>query len=353
MKKYYLVLLTMLVMMPGSLAVAKPGMGSYHLLKKIPLGEAPGGESFDYLVMDPQARRVYVTHGSEVAVINADTLTAVGKISGMKKNHGVAIVTGLGKGYITDGDGNEVVVFDVKTFKVIHRIPGLVEADNIIYDPVSKHVFTFNGNFINAHAKDFGIIDPKTDTLLKKVELPGAPEASVADGKGTIYHNCIGKNEVVVIDTKAGAIKAEWTVTPEGGEPTPLSMDRQHRRLFSSGRTPATMVVMDADNGKVLQSFPISDGADSSAFDPATGLVYVSTRAGKVHIFHEDSPDKVSEVETVSTEYGAKTMALDPKTHNIFLTTSDFGPPPAPTPERPHPNRPQIVGTARVLVYGR
>jgi DNA-binding beta-propeller fold protein YncE len=352
MKKYYLVLLTILVMMSGTLIVAKPGTGRYHLLKKIPLGEAPGGvENFDYLVVDTPARRVYVTHASEVRVFDADTFAEVGKVSGMKKTHGVALVKELGKGYITDGEAYEVAVFDINTLKVTARIKGLVQADNIIYDPASKHVFCFNGDVNNNKDKSFNAIDPKTDTLIKSVQLPGPPEASVADGKGTVYDNNVGSSEIVVIDSKALNIKAKWPVAP-GGEPTSLAMDRQNRRLFSAGHTPATLVVMDADNGKVLQSLPVSDGADSATFDSATGLVYVSTRAGKVHIFHEDSPDKLSEVETVSTEYGAKTMALDPQTHNIFLTTSDFGPPPAPTPEHPHPNPPQILGTARVLVYG-
>jgi hypothetical protein len=352
MKKYYLVPLTILVMMSLRLTVATPATGSYHLLKKIPFGAAPGGiENFDYVVIDPSDRRVYATHASEVRVIDADTFAEVGKISGMKKTHGVALVKELGKGYITDGEAYEVVVFDIKTLRVIGRIKDLVQADNIIYDPASRHVFSFNGDFNNNKAKNVKIIDPKTDSVIKTVELPGVPEASVADGKGTIYDNNVGTSEMVVIDSKALAIKAKWPVAP-GGEPVALAMDRQNRRLFSAGHTPATLVVMDADNGKVLQSLPISDGADSAAFDPATGLLYVSTKAGKVHIFHEDSPDKLSEIETVSTEFGAKTMALDPQTHNIFLTTSDFGPPPAPTPEHPHPNPPQILGTCRLLIYG-
>jgi glucose dehydrogenase len=132
-----------------------------------------------------------------------------------------------------------------------------------------------------------------------------------------------------------------------------MAMDRQHRRLFSSGRGPQMLVIMDADNGKVIQSFPISAGVDANVFEPETGMLYVSTREGKLHIYHEDSPDKFSEVEAVTTEYGAKTMAVDPKTHNIFLTTSDFGPAPAPTKERPNPQRPTIPGTFRLLVYGR
>ncbi len=353
MKKYYFVLLTIILATSGGLTVATPATGSYHLLKKIPLGEAPGGlENFDYLVVDAPARRVYVTHASEVRVFDADTFAEVGKISGMKKTHGIALVQEVGKGYITDGEAYEVVIFDIKTLRVIGRIKGLIQADNIIYDPESKQVFCFNGDVNNNKDKSFNVIDPKTDTLIKTVQLPGPPEASVADGKGTVYDNNVGTSEVVVIDSREFTIKAKWPVAP-GGEPVPLAMDRQHRRLFSSGHNPPTMVVINADNGKILQSLPISDGADSSAFDPATGLVYVSTKAGKVHIFHEDSPDRLSEVETVSTEFGAKTMALDPETKNIFLTTSDFGPPPPPTPERPHPNPGQILGTCRLLIYGK
>jgi hypothetical protein len=353
MKKCYLVLLMIILTMSSGLTVAAPATGSYHLLKKIPLGEAPGGlEYFDYLVVDPPARRVYATHASEVRVFDADTFAEVGKISGLKKAHGLALVQEVGKGYITDGDAYEVVVFDIKTLKVTGRIKGLIQADNIIYDPASKHVFCFDGDVNNNKDKSFNVIDPETDTLIKTVQLPGPPEASVADGKGMVYDNNVGTSEVVVIDSRALTIKAKWPVAP-GGEPVAMAMDQEHRRLFSSGHNPPTLVVINADNGKILQSIPISDGADSSAFDPATGLVYISTKAGKVHIFHEDSPDKFSEVGTVSTEFGAKTMALDPQTKNIFLTTSDFGPPPPATPERPHPSPTQILGTARLLIYGK
>jgi outer membrane protein assembly factor BamB len=130
-------------------------------------------------------------------------------------------------------------------------------------------------------------------------------------------------------------------------------MDREHRRLFAAGRNPQKLVILDADNGKVIQSFPISAGADASVYEPETGLVFVSTREGHVHIFHEDTPDKYSEVETVKTEFGAKTMALDSKTHHLYLTTADFGPPPAPTAERPHPNPVPIPGTFHLLIYGK
>jgi hypothetical protein len=182
--------------------------------------------------------------------------------------------------------------------------------------------------------------------------MGGAVEQSVADGKGTIYDNNEEKNDVAVIDTKTLTVKARWPVAP-AGSPVAMDMDREHRRLFSSGRDPSFLVMMDADSGKVLQSLPISSGVDANIFEPETGWLFVATRAGKLHIFHEDSPNKLTEVETITTEYGAKTMNLDSKTHNLFLSTSDFGPPGPPTKKHPKPERTAIPGTFHVLVYGR
>jgi hypothetical protein len=156
----------------------------------------------------------------------------------------------------------------------------------------------------------------------------------------------------VAIDSRTLKIKSRWPLAPAGA-PTALAMDVPHHRLFSAGRNPQMLVVVDSDGGKVLQSFPISAGVDAAAFEPGTGLLFVSTREGMVHVFHEDSPDKFSEAETIKTEFGAKTMGLDTKTHNLFLDTADFGPAPAPTTERPHPQRPAIRGTFHVLVYGK
>ena len=161
-----------------------------------------------------------------------------------------------------------------------------------------------------------------------------APEFAVADGKGTVYVNMEDKNEVVAIDSRALTIKSRWPVAP-AGRPTALAMDTKHRRLFSAGRNPQMLVAMDADSGKVIQSFPISAGVDAAAYEPETGMIFCSTREGMIHIFHEDSPDKFSEVETVKTEFGAKTMGLDTKTHNLFVDTADFGPPATSAQARP------------------
>jgi DNA-binding beta-propeller fold protein YncE len=332
----------------GTAALASPAGPGYHLIKKIPLGAAPGGgEYFDYVTVDSAARRVYLSHGAEVKVLNAHDFSVVGTISGLKRCHGVLILPELGKGFITDGDAATVAVFELKTLKITGKIKGSLDTDSIVYDPASKLVFTFNGDSKNAT-----VIDPVKETVVKVIDMAGGPEQPVADGKGAIYDNNEEKNDVAVVDTHTLKIKARWPVAPAGA-PVGIEMDREHRRIFSAGRDPKFLVMMDADNGKVLQSLPISAGVDANIFEPETKLLYISTRAGKIHIFHEDSPDKLTEVETVKTEYGAKTMGFDPKTHNLFLTTADFHAAAAATEKDPHPERKPIPGTFRVLIYGR
>ena len=333
----------------GALALASPPAGRYHLLKKISLPAAPGGgEYFDYITVDSDARRVYVSHGTEVVVLDADKWSTVGTIGGLQRCHGVALVKDLNKGFITDGDGQKVVIFDIKTLKVTGEVKtNQPDTDSLTYDPASKLIFTFNGD-----SKNSTVIDPVKQTVVKNIDLGGGVEFPVADGKGMIYDNNEEKNDVVAIDTKTLTVKARWPVAP-AGTPVAMAMDRQHRRLFSAGRGPQMLVMMDADNGKVLQSFPITAGVDANVFEPATGLLFVSTREGMIHIYHEDSPDKLSEVETVKTEYGAKTMGVDSKTHNLFLSTSDFDPPAAPTAKQPNPLPRAKPGNFRVLVYGK
>ena len=333
----------------GALALASPAARSYHLLKKIPLAAAPGGdEYFDYITVDSDARRVYISHGTEVVVLDADKWSVVGTIGGLKRCHGVVLVKTLGKGFITDGETEKVVIFDIKSLKVTGEVKtNQPDTDSLIYDPASKLIFTFNGN-----SKNSTVIDPAKGTVVKNIDLGGGVEFPAADGKGMIYDNNEEKNDVVAIDTKTLTIKARWPVAP-AGTPVAMAIDRQHRRLFSSGRGPQMLVMMDADNGKVLQSFPITAGVDANVFEPETGLLFVSTREGMIHIFHEDSADKLSEVETVKTEYGAKTMGVDSKTHNLYVSTSDFDPPAAPTEKQPHPLPRAKPGNFRVLVYGR
>ena len=319
---------------------------SYHLANTYKFGAASGGrEYFDYITFDPGSRRLYLSHGTEVLVVNADTGREVGKISGLKLSHGIAVVPEIGRGFISDGAQGKAIIFDLKTLKVLGEANAAPDADCIIYDPASKYIFTFNGDSHNATA-----IDPATGKDVGTIDLGGGPEFAVADGQGMIYNNLEDKSEVLAIDSRNLTVKSHWPIAPAGA-PAPITMDREHRRLFVAGREPAMLVVMNADDGKVIQSFPISGGADAEVYDPKTGLIFVSTREGWVHIFHEDSPDQYSEAGKVRTEFGAKTMAYDPETKRIFVDTATFEKAPAATKEHPHPRPTPTPGTFHVLVY--
>ena len=326
------------------------GAGGYHLLKKIPLGAAPGGgEYFDYITVDNAARRVYLSHGTEIKVMDADSNALVGTITGgFKRNHGVALVPELGRGFVSDGGAAKVVIFDMKTFKITGEAKADTDADYIMYDPPSKRIFAFNGEPHSAT-----VIDAASGSVVGTIPLPGQPEQAVSDGKGMVYDNIESTNEVVGLDSRTLQIKSHWPVAP-CGQPVSIAMDREHRRLFVGCRNPKMLVVLNADTGKLVgQPFPIGDRVDTNIFEPATGMLFSSTREGTIHIFHEDSPDKLSVVETVKTEFGGKTMGLDPKTHNLYVTTSDFDPPPAKTDKQPNPQPVAKSGTFRVLIYGR
>lgn len=322
---------------------------AYHLIKTVPLGAAEGGgEYFDYITVDSAARRVYVSHGTEIKVLDADSYAVLGTISGFKRDHGVALVPELGRGFVSDGVLGQAIIFDLKTLKKIGEAKADQDADSILYDPASKRIFVFNGE-----PKTATVIDPAKGTVLRTIALGGSPEQAVADGKGTIYNNLESTNEVVAIDSRSLQIKSRWPVAP-AGQPVSIAMDRKSRRLFISGRNPKLLVVMDANNGKIIgEPFPIGDRVDTTIFDPETKVVASSTREGTIHIFHEDSPDKLSVVETVKTQFGAKTMGLDTKTHNLFVDTSDFDPPGPPTEKQRNPQPTAKPGTFRVLVYGR
>lgn len=314
----------------------------YHLLKTIPLGTAPGGgEYFDYLTFDPASGHVFASHGTEVRVVDAKTGKEVGDITGLKRDHGVVLVPGVNRGFISDGEAAEVAVFDTKTLKITTRVKAEKDADGIIYDPASKHVFVFEGDSNSAT-----VIDPAKAEAISTIQLGGAPEQAVPDDKGMIYDNLEDKGEVIAIDSRANKVVSRWPTTG-CTQPVSLAMDRQHRRLFIGCRNPKVFIVMDADSGKIIgESQPIGGRVDTTVFDPGTGLVALSTGDGTIDIFHEDSPDKYSAVQSVKTEPGAKTMALDPKTHDLYVDTAEFE---AGTNGRPRAK----PGTLHILVYGR
>jgi YVTN family beta-propeller protein len=319
----------------------------YHLLHSYAFGAAPGSASeyFDYVTVDPLARRVYLSRGTAVEVMDADTGALVGYIAGFKRQHGVALAPELNRGFISDGGLGRVTVFDLKTRKKLATVKADADADCVLYDPASKRVFSMNGD-----SNSSTVIDAVSGSLVKTIALGGAPEFAVADGHGTVYANLADKDEIIAIDTGTLQIKSRWSSAPEG-EPTALAIDREHHRLFSAGRKPQVLIVMDADTGKVVQSFPISGGTDAVAFDPATNDIFVSTREGKIHVFHEDTPDSYSAIGTIDTEFGAKTMGLDARTHQLFLDTAEFRRSPRDAAGGSG-QRVAVPGTFRVLVYG-
>lgn len=314
----------------------------YHLIQKITLG---GEGGWDYLTLDPQSHRLYISRATHVIVMDADSGKVVGDIPNTLGVHGIVLVPELNKGFTSNGRDNTVTVFDLKTLTASKQIPVGKNPDAIIYDPASKLVFTCNGISLDATA-----IDPKSETVKGAIPLAGRPEFAVSDEKGRVYINLEDKSAIAVIDSRKLTVEARWPLAP-GEEPSGLAIDRQHRRLFA-GCANKLMIVVNADNGHVITTLPIGSGVDATAFDPTTRLAFSSNGEGTLTVIHEDSPDKFTVLENAATQKGARTMTLDPKTHKIFLVSANFGPPPAPTPERPRPRPSILPGTFVVLVMG-
>lgn len=314
---------------------------SYHVVGRISL---PGEGGWDYLSVDTAAHRLYVSRGTHIAVIDLDHDSIVGDIPNTNGVHGVAFVRDLNRGFTSNGRDTTVTIFDLKTLaqvsvvKVTGRNP-----DAIMYDPLSRRVFTFNGGGANATA-----IDPQTGTVVGTLDLGGKPEAAVADGRGHIYVNIEDKSELVAFDPKTLKVQGRWSLAP-CEEPSGLAMDRKTRRLFSVCSN-GLMAVVDPDRGKVLKTLPIGNGVDGAAFDATSGLAVSSNGEGSMTFVHEESPDSFRVVATVPTQRGGRTIALDERTHRLYTVAAQFGEAPAPTPERPRPRPPIIPGSVVVVV---
>ena len=319
------------------------GPSGYHVANTVKLG---GEGGWDALTVDNKARRVYISRSTHVMVVDADTGAVVGDIPNTNGVHGIAIVDDLDKGFTSNGRDSTVTIFDLKTLKEIGRVTVGKNPDAIIYDPASKRVFTMNGA-----SQDTTAIDPKTGTVVGTVALGGRPEFAEADEKGRVFVNLEDKSEVVEFDAKKLAVLAHWSLG-EGKEPTGIAIDRKHHRLFSTCAN-KLMVVMNADNGQIVASLPIGTGVDGAGFDPETGFAFSSNREGTLTVVHEDSPDKFSVVENVPTQTGARTMALDTKTHKVYTVTAEFGTAPAPTAQTPRPRPPMVPGSFTLLVLSR
>jgi hypothetical protein len=319
-------------------AAPAPGSSGYHLIKSVPV---PGDEGWDYLAVDSDARRVYISHGSHVVVMNADTYAIEGDIPDTAGVHGIALAPDLGRGFVSAGRANTAVIFDIKTLKTLGTVKTDANPDAIVYDAVSKRVFTLNGRGQNTTA-----INGADGTVAGTLALGGKPEFAQADGKGSIFVNIEDKSELVEFDAQKITETHRWPLAP-CKSPSGLAMDHKNRRLFAVCDE-KVMAVVNADTGKVVATPEICQGPDAAGFDPATGYAFASCGDGNLTVIHEDSPDKFSVVENVPTKRSARTMGLDLKTHNIFLSSAEFDPP-APG-ERRGKMKP---GSFAILVVGK
>ena len=287
----------------------------YRLAGEIKIG---GEGGWDYLTVDSAARRLYVSHATHVVVIDVDASKVVGDIPDTPGVHGIAIAPELNRGFVSNGRSNNVTVFDLKTLKLLGQVATGENPDSIRYDAVSGRVFTFNGR-----SKNSTVIDAKTSTVVGTIALPGKPEFSVADGKGKVYANIEDTSEIVEIDAAKATMTKKYSLSP-CQEPSGLAIDTKSRRLFSvcSNRL---MAVSDPDAGKVVATPAIGAGSDGAAFDPGTGYAFSSNGDGTLTIVQE-AAGKWDVAENIATERGARTLAVDEKTHRVFLSSAKSAP---------------------------
>jgi DNA-binding beta-propeller fold protein YncE len=331
--------LTVAICDTNGLAAPEPsGGGPYHFIKEIPVG---GNGGWDYLSVDPAAQRLYVSHGTEVAVIDLAKDQVVGTITNTPGVHGLAPAPGLGRGLVTCGRENKAAIVDLKTLQTIAKVDTGANPDGMLFEPGRQEFYTFNGRGNSAT-----VIDAKAGTFVATIPLGGKPEFAQADpAAGRVYNNLEDKSQVAVIDTKTHTVVTNWPIAP-GKEASGMASDLKHHRLFL-GCGNKLMVMMDSENGKVLASVPIGQGVDANAFDPETQLAFASCGDGTTTIAKEEAPDKLTVVQTLTTERGSRTMTLDPTTHRIYLASAKFE-----APAEGQRRGRMVPGTFKILVYG-
>jgi len=303
-----------------------------------------GTGGWDYLLADPPAHLVYVTHGTQVEVVDSTTGKVVTAITGMKGTHGIALDGDGRYGYISDGGNNRVVVFDRHTFKTVTTVPAGTNPDGIVFDPSTKTVWAFNGR-----SKNVTVIDAASNQVVATIDVPGKPEFPVADGQGAVYDNIETANEIVRLDARTKQITATWKLT-DCDSPSGLAMDHEHRRLFAvcDGKK---MAVVDANTGKQIASPAIGDGPDAANFSAKHQLAFSSNGAGTLSVI--DAANGYKTIQELPTARGARTMTYDDLTDRAYLVTAKFGPLPEPTAEVPHPRPAALPDTFEVIVVGR
>jgi YVTN family beta-propeller protein len=314
--------------------------GPYHFIKEIPVS---GEGGWDALTVDSAGQRLYVSHASQVVVIDLAKDQVAGEITNTPGVHGIAVAPKLNRGFTSNGRENKVSIVDLKTLLTISKVDTGTNPDAILFEPGQKEVYAFNGRGQSAT-----VIDAKSGKVVATIPLGGKPEFAEADSKaGRVFNNLEDKNEVAVIDTKTHTVVTNWPIAP-GEEASGIAIDLKNNRLFLGCGGSKTMVMMDSTNGKVLATVPIGPGVDGSAFDPGTGFAFASCGGdGTTTIAHEDTPDKLTVVQTLTTERGARTMAIDPKTHKIYLPSAKFE-----APAEGQRRGKMVPGSFKILVYG-
>ncbi|HEY8258236.1 MAG TPA: hypothetical protein VIG08_11340 [Gemmatimonadales bacterium] len=330
-----------LLCLPGGASIgAQVAAPAYRVVRDVRLG---GDGRWDYVVVDTTGERLFVARENRIMVLDLGSRRLLGEIPGLEGAHGVALAYPYGHGFATSGRDSSVIMFDLKTLKVLRRATAAVGADAVLYDPASKRVFTFNGD---AHSST--AIDPESGEVVGSIPLGGKPEFGVSDGRGRLYVNIEDKNEIAEIDPAGLTVRRRWSIAP-CEEPSGLAIDGDHHLLFSVCHN-GKMTISEATAGRRIMDLPIGQGVDGAAFDASTELAFASNGDGTLTVVHEDSLTAFHVVSSVRTRRGARTMALDDRTHRVYTVTAAFGEPPAPTATEPHPRPPLIPGTFSVLV---
>lgn len=303
-----------LVILWAFIATSAFAADGFRITRKIPIA---GQGGWDYLAVDDAARRLYVSHGTKVEILNLDSGELLGSIPTVGV-HGIALAPELGRGFISDGKASKVLAFDLKSMRVLQEIASPKGPDAILYDAATSRVFAFNGESNSAT-----VIDAATGKVAGTIDLGGGPEFGAADGAGYVFDNLEDQSLVVKINSRTMKVEQRWPTAP-CASPSSMAIDRSNRRLFVGCRS-KVMAVINADTGAVIQTSPIGDHVDATVFDPETGNIYNSNGEGTITVIHQDGPDKYSVVETVKTLPRAKTMTFDPRTRQLFLSTAEEG----------------------------
>jgi YVTN family beta-propeller protein len=329
----------------GAAPAASPPVQDMAVLQRWQLGGVGG---WDYLTLDAAGQRLFLSRADHVDVVNTESGKIIGTIPGTRGVHGIALAEELNRGYTSNGQGDSVTVFDLASLKVVKEapVPGH-NPDAILYEPTGKHVFTFNGK-----SKDVTVLDATSLAVVATLPVPDKPEFAVDDGAGQIFVNIESEpGQMVVIDSRHLTIKATWPL-PGCASPSGLAIDRIHRRLFSVCDE-KVMAVTDADTGKQVAKVAIGEGPDAAAFDAKRGLVFSSNGDGTLSVVRQESPAHYTVVDSLATQRGARTMALDAVHGKVYLVSADFGPPPPATAEHPHPRPAPLPNTFTVLVVSK